>query len=150
MHVRLSVIDDFRSLGEVNRIARTAGLSPLPLSMGLKLTRESSFVGFLAHAPQWNRGAVGFITGRSIPPEGEIHDIAVLPWCRTAGIGHRLLTRTLTSMQAAGVEVCYLEVRESNAQAIRFYERRGFECQGIRRKYYNNPIEDARVLAWKT
>jgi ribosomal-protein-alanine N-acetyltransferase len=42
-----------------------------------------------------------------------------------------------------------LEVRESNAAAIRLYERFGFRAAGHRRRYYQDNGEDA-VVMWRT
>ena len=39
-----------------------------------------------------------------------------------------------------------LEVRKSNASAIRFYEGFGFKVLGERKDYYSNPVEDAFVM----
>ena len=41
-----------------------------------------------------------------------------------------------------------LEVRVSNANAIKLYERMGFERTGLRRAYYTDNREDAIVM-WK-
>ena len=41
-----------------------------------------------------------------------------------------------------------LEVRVSNADAIRLYERLGFERRGIRRGYYTDNREDALIM-WR-
>ena len=41
-----------------------------------------------------------------------------------------------------------LEVRVSNADAIRLYERVGFKARGIRRGYYTDNREDALIM-WK-
>jgi len=41
-----------------------------------------------------------------------------------------------------------LEVRVSNATAIRLYERLGFRARGIRRSYYTDNREDALIM-WK-
>jgi ribosomal-protein-alanine N-acetyltransferase len=42
-----------------------------------------------------------------------------------------------------------LEVRRSNHQAIRLYEREGFRAAGMRRRYYQDNGEDALVM-WRT
>ena len=42
-----------------------------------------------------------------------------------------------------------LEVRRSNHQAIRLYEREGFRATGMRRRYYQDNGEDALVM-WRT
>ena len=39
-----------------------------------------------------------------------------------------------------------LEVRESNSKAIKLYEKFGFEDVGTRKNYYNNPIENAKLM----
>ena len=41
-----------------------------------------------------------------------------------------------------------LEVRVSNIEAIRLYERLGFEPRGIRRGYYTDNREDALIM-WR-
>ena len=40
----------------------------------------------------------------------------------------------------------FLEVRASNETALALYVRRGFHQVGVRRHYYDQPREDARVL----
>ena len=47
-----------------------------------------------------------------------------------------------------GVEAFTLEVRVSNTPAIKLYEKLGFVNQGIRKNFYQNPVEDAIVM-WK-
>jgi ribosomal-protein-alanine N-acetyltransferase len=42
-----------------------------------------------------------------------------------------------------------LEVRTSNRAAIELYERFGFLTAGIRRRYYQDNGEDARIM-WRT
>ena len=83
-------------------------------------------------------GLVGYLLGSSIPPEGEILRVAVLPQAR----GHRYAER-LISMHTEELCVCFLEVREGNASARRLYERLGFRLVGKRDRYYKNPTEDA-------
>ena len=41
-----------------------------------------------------------------------------------------------------------LEVRVSNTDAIRLYERLGFQSRGIRRGYYTDNREDALIM-WR-
>jgi ribosomal-protein-alanine N-acetyltransferase len=42
-----------------------------------------------------------------------------------------------------------LEVRVSNAEAIRMYESYGFHSAGVRRRYYHDNNEDALIM-WRT
>ena len=43
----------------------------------------------------------------------------------------------------------FLEVRESNTTALRFYRRFGLRKQSIRKNYYQNPTENALILRKK-
>ena len=75
--------------------------------------------------------------------------IAVVPDFRRRGIGRSLLER-LFEVTATDPRRGYtLEVRVSNAEAIRLYERLGFEPRGIRRGYYTDNREDALIM-WRT
>jgi ribosomal-protein-alanine N-acetyltransferase len=89
---------------------------------------------------------VGYVVAWFIGGDGEIGNIAVEEQQRGQGIGARLLEDTLAAARARGVEVVYLEVRESNRAAQRMYERRGFVRVGRRRRYYRRPEEDALIL----
>ena len=46
-----------------------------------------------------------------------------------------------------GIRRATLEVRRSNAPALRLYEGAGFRLMGVRPNYYSQPVEDALVLA---
>jgi ribosomal-protein-alanine N-acetyltransferase len=54
----------------------------------------------------------------------------------------------LTKGVALGARSATLEVRRSNEDARRLYERFGFASAGVRRAYYSNPVEDALVM-WR-
>ena len=49
-----------------------------------------------------------------------------------------------------GITKIMLDVRESNSVAIRFYRRHGFAEDGIRKKYYENPTENAILMSLET
>ncbi len=77
-----------------------------------------------------------------------VMNVAVAPTHRRCGIANDLLTR-LFELTASDVRRGYtLEVRVSNAEAIRLYERLGFRSSGIRRGYYTDNREDALIM-WK-
>jgi [ribosomal protein S18]-alanine N-acetyltransferase len=77
-----------------------------------------------------------------------VMNIAVVPEFRRRGIGRSLL-EMLFEVTAADPRRGYtLEVRVSNSEAIRLYERLGFEARGIRRGYYTDNREDALIM-WR-
>ena len=75
-------------------------------------------------------------------------NIAVAPEHRGRGIATRLLERVFELTGVGGRRGYTLEVRVSNANAIRLYERLGFRAHGIRRGYYTDNREDALIM-WK-
>ncbi|MFA5907558.1 MAG: ribosomal protein S18-alanine N-acetyltransferase [Vicinamibacterales bacterium] len=75
-----------------------------------------------------------------------INNLAVLPELRGQGLGSRLLADVMAESARMGAESATLEVRRSNAAALRLYARAGFTEAGVRRNYYTQPVEDALVL----
>lgn len=65
------------------------------------------------------------------------------------GLGKLVLDHLMRRATLEGVRVLYLEVRPSNARAIKLYRRAGFARIGVRRNYYRAAAgrEDALVLA---
>ena len=84
---------------------------------------------------------------RNAADESEILNLAVEPESRRQGIASVLLAAALAASRAAGAKSVYLEVRESNAGAIAFYGRNGFEPTGRRAHYYQDPPEAAVVMS---
>ena len=75
-------------------------------------------------------------------------NVAVAPEFRRRGIAQALLEQ-LFDLTAGDERRGYtLEVRVSNDDAIRLYERLGFVARGIRRGYYTDNREDAMIM-WK-
>lgn len=93
------------------------------------------------------RGAtVGYIMARVSGEEAEILNLAVLPGHRRRGIARCLLEEALAAVVTAGVREAYLEVRQSNQEALALYRAHGFRPVALRPDYYRNPLEDALVL----
>lgn len=89
---------------------------------------------------------VGYICGWVVGEELHINNIAVNPRWRRRGIAGALLTAALDRGRARGARCAFLEVRASNVGAQALYRRFGFEPAGVRRRYYNHPIEDAVIM----
>ena len=90
-------------------------------------------------------GTQGFIAGRALGAEWEIENIAVAGPARRRGLGTRLLGEFLDLARGQDAEAVFLEVRESNREARRLYEKRAFVESGRRKHYYREPEEDAIV-----
>jgi [ribosomal protein S18]-alanine N-acetyltransferase len=91
----------------------------------------------------------GCIFGCEVAGEAEILNLAVRSVYRRNGEGSQLVRHLLASWQPQKVRRIFLEVRESNAGAIYFYQRLGFQQMAKRKKYYSDPEEDALVLERK-
>lgn len=86
---------------------------------------------------------LGFVNARLVCGECGINDIAVTQNVRKQGIGTALLSALIQHVKRFGGEVIQLEVRASNVSAIQFYKRHGFYQNGMRKRYYTSPTEDA-------
>ena len=78
-------------------------------------------------------------------PEAQIANIAVAPDMRRQGLGRLLLRGLVREAAEAGAEVVFLEVREHNAGAIALYEQEGFVRVGMRKNYYEKPVENGYI-----
>ncbi len=78
--------------------------------------------------------------------ELHINSLAVAPDVRRRGYARHLLDRVFQETVPEGVTSATLEVRRSNTAALALYDRLGFQVEGVRTNYYQNPREDALVL----
>jgi tRNA threonylcarbamoyl adenosine modification protein YeaZ/ribosomal-protein-alanine acetyltransferase len=78
--------------------------------------------------------------------ELHINSFAVDPAWRRRGIARQVLARVLEEAASSGVRAATLEVRRSNVAARALYEGLGFQVEGTRRDYYQEPREDALIL----
>ena len=101
---------------------------------------------YVLRTPEWRVAA--FCTIWMVLDEIHINNVAVRPECRGQGVGQALLRFVLTLGGRLGARRATLEVRRSNAAALKLYERLGFRVAGSRRNYYSNPVEDALIL-WR-
>ena len=137
---RLATFEDIETIRSLDVLCRLNGWSA-EVYKGLILHDSCEVTVCLI-----NREVVGFCAIKKTPPELDVLKIGVHPDRQREGIGSALLQGALERAAADGCHQCYLEVRWSNEPAISFYRREGFEMVGMRRKYYRQPIEDARVM----
>ena len=89
---------------------------------------------------------VGYVGSQTVIDESDMMNIAVHPDFRRRGIAEALITALEEALREKGSHALTLEVRASNTPAIALYEKLGFVQAGIRKNYYRNPKEDARIL----
>lgn len=134
--------EDLEAIAEIESLS---GLSPWGIESYKSELAKKDNLFYVARS----EGKVnGFVFARPITPEIEIFNIAVLPEFRKQGIGQKLFETILGLAVDRGCRECWLEVRESNLAAHRFYEKLNFQNVGRRKNYYRFPIEDALLLRY--
>ncbi len=88
---------------------------------------------------------LGYIGANNIANEVYITNIAVFPEYRNKGCGEKLLSYLCFKSTEEESDFVTLEVRKSNVNAIKLYEKCGFEKEGERKNFYSNPTEDAYI-----
>jgi ribosomal-protein-alanine N-acetyltransferase len=145
-----AVAIDIRSLAladldEVEEIERRAYPTPWSRSMfASELTKPTS----ISLGAFEGERLVGYIINSRYVDAWHVMNVAVDPGFQRRGIATQLLER-LFELTADDERRGYtLEVRVSNTDAIRLYERLGFEPRGVRRGYYTDNREDALIM-WR-
>jgi ribosomal-protein-alanine N-acetyltransferase len=78
--------------------------------------------------------------------KGHVVSVAVLPEHRKKGIGRALIEEAMAGVKLKKSDELYLEVRCSNTEAIRLYEKLGFVIKQRLKAYYRDG-EDAYLMA---
>lgn len=142
------VVEPLTSLGEIDEvlaIEQASFTNPWTREMYLAELGRRDVSGFLL-ARDGERRVVGFCSFWRVLDELHINNLAVSPTHRRQGVASALLASVFREGARLGTRRAILEVRSSNDVARRLYERFGFTVAGVRREYYNHPVEDAIVL----
>jgi ribosomal-protein-alanine N-acetyltransferase len=114
----------------------------------LHLARDPGGTVLVAELAAANLPAVaGFVVFHRVMDEAELRNIAVNPAHQRKGIARALLEAGIRTLQESGARRLFLEVRASNQPALAFYASAGFQLLYTRHDYYQNPVEDALVMA---
>lgn len=100
-----------------------------------------------ASSPEPWRGIRAYAAYRTVVDEMHILNLAVAPDWRRRGLARWLLGFAVRQAARSGARRAFLEVRQSNRDALSLYGALGFARVGSRRDYYPDPPEDAVLLA---
>lgn len=132
---------DAREVAAILRDAREAA------SWSEKALRDTRLLPGVALFVSERGGVIsGIVVGRQVLDEAEILNLAVREGARRQGEGRALVRQMLQQFTEHRVSRVFLEVRESNAAAISLYRGLGFKPVGVRKDYYQDPIEAATVM----
>lgn len=135
-----------RDLDTVEEIERASYPTPWSRAMFVAELRKPSSLAIGAFSDEGE--LVGYAFVSRYVDAWHVMNVAVALDYRRRGIATTLLER-LFEVTASDPRSGYtLEVRVSNTNAIRLYERLGFESRGTRRGYYTDNREDALIM-WR-
>ena len=134
-----------RDLTAIEEIERSAYPTPWSRSMFAGELSKPSSICLGAFEEQVLLGYL--ITSRYVDA-WHVMNVAVTPDRQRMGIASALLGRLFELTADDGRRGYTLEVRVSNAGAIKLYEELGFRARGVRRGYYTDNREDALIM-WK-
>lgn len=143
MQIRPMTINDCEQVAAIE--AESFSL-PWSLSAFTNTVEKENFRYFVAEKAGEILGYCGFLF---VLDEAEIPNVCVKASARKQGVGRQMLTVLIEEALRLGIATLFLEVRESNVAARRLYESLGFVENGIRKNFYEQPVEHA-VLMSKT
>ena len=88
---------------------------------------------------------IGYVGLQVLGDDLNLLKIAVLPQYRSLGVGFNLMQMASDFRKQNNLQQYFLEVRESNAKAIKLYQKFGFKTASVREKYYGGE-ENALVM----
>ncbi|HXY62297.1 MAG TPA: ribosomal protein S18-alanine N-acetyltransferase [Nitrospirota bacterium] len=141
---------DFMTKGDIDQVLAIEEASfSMPWSRNLFLSEFRSqmisrLIVALADKPE--RLVLGFTVFWLVEDEMHILNLAVKPEFRRKGIARNLVLAALRRGHEQGAKRAYLEVRLSNVAAQKLYSALGFTGAGVRREYYDSPVEDAVLM----
>src|SRR5918998_422484 len=134
----------YADLPQVIAVERRAFTTPWSLAM---FVLEMSKPTGICLAALRDGRIVGYLICSRYDTVWHVMNVAVDPRLQRVGIATALIERLFSMADGPG-EQYTLEVRMSNAPAIKLYEAFGFRAAGRRRGYYHDNREDA-VIMWR-
>lgn len=142
---------DASHIGELIRLGQQSNLSPWSAQSYIDELKNPAAI--MLRLVDEENAILGFVVGRLVlggmiesEVDAEIYNIAVTERRRRQGYGQLLFDAFLAKCRDVPTSSVWLEVRESNEKAIKFYEKNGFERVQTRPSFYTNPLENALIM----
>lgn len=140
--IREMTEDDIDSIAELEKECFSEPWSET--SLRDELTNETARFYVLRDG----KNLLGYIGANNICNEVYITNVAVNSDCRGKGYGKILVNHLIKQSEAERAFFITLEVRKSNENAIKLYEKCGFKLIGERKNFYSKPTEDALIYTY--
>ena len=140
--IREMTEDDIDSIAELEKECFSEPWSET--SLRDELTNETARFYVLRDG----KNLLGYIGANNICNEVYITNVAVNSECRGKGYGKILVNHLIKQSEAERAFFITLEVRKSNENAIKLYEKCGFKLIGERKNFYSKPTEDALIYTY--
>ena len=142
MEIRLATIEDAHAIYEIEQQSFS-----VPWRLESVLAELEGAENKLYMVICEENHIVGYAGAWLVYDEGQITNIAVLPYARGKGYGSKLTKQLINECFSRGMHEIFLEVRISNLAALAMYRNLGFSVKGIRKDYYSEPTEDAYIMS---
>ena len=107
------------------------------------INEKSDAVRYINVVAEENGEIAAYLAAVTIADEMNVDSVAVKPEYRRKGVASKIIDFAISEAKAS---VITLEVRESNLPAISLYRSLGFEQTGMRKNYYERPVENAILM----
>lgn len=123
------------------------GVYDFPWSIGI--FQDCLSVGYCCWILEQDDRVSGYGIMSVLAGEAHILNLCIKPDLQNNGMGQEMLGYLIDLAKVHNADVMFLEVRPSNRQALKIYERSGFDEVGCRKDYYPAKFgrEDAVILA---
>lgn len=128
------------AIAEIERECFSTPWSENALSEELENPNSRFFVAVIGDK------VIGYGGMHSVIGENYIDNIAVTSSYRKMGVATEILQQLVKTAENENGDFISLEVRESNEAAISLYEKSGFARVGVRRNFYQKPIENGIIM----
>ncbi|MBR3771042.1 MAG: ribosomal protein S18-alanine N-acetyltransferase [Clostridium sp.] len=142
MNIRLMVEEDIDSVEQIE-----TQLFSKPWTKQDFINSLSDMHNIYVVAENEQQEIIGYSGIWGVLDEGQITNVAVRTQDQGKGIGYEMLCELIEIGKNEGLQQFTLEVRKSNEKAIHLYEKLGFIDEGIRKNFYDKPVEDA-IIMW--
>ena len=117
---------------------------PWSLKAFTDTVEKENFRYFVAEESGEILGYCGFLF---VLDEAEIPNVCVKASARKQGVGRQMMTVLMEEAAKLNIATLFLEVREGNVAARTLYRSLGFVEDGIRKNFYEQPVENAVLMS---